>query len=360
MKSRMLTISGIVAVAALTATLIWGRTFSSKRAQVNKAMAPATFLISAAGRVEPGSEDIKLSSELNGKLKSILVEEGDRVTRGQVLAELQNDDYHAQVDSAAAEVRQRDAELRKVINGARSQERREAFSSVEEAKAVMNNAEAEMLRRQKLFAAGVISREEEDRFTKEYEVARARFEEMSHHHDLVDADAREEDRAMAEANLQLSRARLEEARAVLDKTFIRAPIDGTVLRRYHRAGESVANSATNPDPIFTIGDKRALRVRIDVDEADVNKLVLGQAAYVTADAYGSQRFPGHVVRIGQELGRKNVRTDEPTERVDNKILETLVELDSGVDLPVGLRVNAFIEDDKGHQASLSESVAPQR
>ena len=80
---------------------------------------------------------------------------------------------------------------------------------------------------------------------------------------------------MAEANLQLSRARLGEARAVLDKTFIRAPIDGTVLRKFHRASESGSISSTNPDPVFTIGDKRALRVRIDVDEADVNKLVLG-------------------------------------------------------------------------------------
>jgi HlyD family secretion protein len=352
MKSRMLSISVIVAVSGLTATLIWGRTTASKRAQSNKPAEATAFLVAAAGRVEPGSEDIKLSSELNGKLKSILVEEGDHVARGQVLAELINDDYRAQVDSAAAEVQQRQAELRKVVNGARSEERREAFSSVEEAKAVVNNAEAEMLRRQKLFAAGVISREEEDRFTKEYEVAKARFEEMSHHHDLVDAAAREEDHAMAEANLELSRARLEEARAVLEKTYLRAPIDGTVLRKFHRVGESVSNSSTNPDPVFTIGDKRALRVRIDVDEADVNKIVLGQPAYVTADAYGKQRFPGHVVRIGQELGRKNVRTDEPTERVDNKILETLVELDAGVDLPVGLRVNAFLEDEKGQQAAL--------
>ena len=92
-----------------------------------------------AGRVEPGSEDIKLSSELNGKLKSILVEEGDYVKHGQVLAELQNDDYRAHVDSAAAEVSHREAELGKVINCTRSQERREALSSVEEAEAVMNN-----------------------------------------------------------------------------------------------------------------------------------------------------------------------------------------------------------------------------
>ncbi|HVP54792.1 MAG TPA: HlyD family efflux transporter periplasmic adaptor subunit [Candidatus Eisenbacteria bacterium] len=353
MKSRILTISGIVVLGALTATVIWGRTTAAKQSQASKSVAPVEFLIAAAGRVEPGSEDIKLASELNGKLKTILVEEGDYVRRGQVLAELENSDYRAQVESAAAEVLQKEAELRKVINGARMQERREALSSVEEARAVMNNAQAEMERRKKLFAAGVISREEADRYVKEYEVAKARYEEMSHHHDLVAADAREEDRAMAEAGLQLARARLEESRAVFEKTFIRAPIDGTVLRKFHRAGESVSNSASNPDPIFTVGDKRALRVRVDVDEADVSKLTLGQAAYVTADAYGSQRFTGHVVRIGEELGRKNVRTDEPTERVDNKILETLVELDKGIELPVGLRVNAFIVGDKSQQAALA-------
>lgn len=356
MKSRVLTISGIVALAALTATLIWGRTTAAKRTQASKVEAPAEFLIAAAGRVEPGSEDIKLASELNGKLKTILVEEGNRVQKGQVLAELENSDYRAQVESAAADVMQKEAELRKVINGSRTQERREALSTVEEAQAVMDNAEADMVRRQKLFAAGVIAREEADRYVKDYEVAKARYEEMSQHHDLVAADAREEDRAMAQANLQLAKAHLEEARAVFDKTFIRAPLDGTVLRKFHRAGESVSNSSSNPDPIFTLGDKSALRVRMDVDEADVSKLRLGQSAYVTADAYGSKRFAGHVVRIGQELGRKNVRTDEPTERVDNKILETLVELDNGVELPVGLRVNAFIVNDKSQQAALDGSA----
>ena len=324
-----------------------------KCAQTKQTAVQTEFLIAAAGRVEPSSEDIKLASQLNGKLKSILAEEGDKVKAGQLLAELENSDYRAQVESAAAEVQQKEAELRKVINGARAQERREALSTVEEARAVMNNARSEMERRQKLFAAGVISREEADRYAKEYQVAKARYDEMSQHHALVAADAREEDRAMAGANLQLAKARLDEARAVLEKTYIRAPIDGTVLRKHHRAGESVSNSSTSPDPIFTMGDKRALRVRVDVDEADVSKLTLGQAAYVTADAYGTRRFPGHVVRIGQELGRKNVRTDEPTERVDTKILETLVELDNGIDLPVGLRVNAFIVQETSQQATLN-------
>jgi HlyD family secretion protein len=69
---------------------------------------------------------------------------------------------------------------------------------------------------------------------------------------------------------------------------------------------------------------------------------LGQTAYVTADAFGARRFRGHVIRVGQVLGKKNVRTDEPTERVDQKILETLLELDDGRELPIGLRVQAFI------------------
>lgn len=340
MKKKILIASAVIILTGATASVIWGHSISAKKPVAAAPSGP--YLIAGAGRVEPTSENIKLGSELNGKLKVIYVEEGAVVQRGQVLAELENADYRAQVESAAAEVKQKQAELRKVINGARQQERHEALSSVAEAEAVMNHARLEKDRYRKLYEAGVVSREEADNYSKEYDVAKARYEEMKNHHALVDADAREEDRAMAEANLQLAQAKLDAARALLDKTYIRSPIDGTVLRKHHREGESISTFASTPDPIFTVGDTSALRVRVDVDEADVSKLVLGQPAYVTADAYGKQRFAGHVVQIGQQLGRKNVRTDEPTERVDMKILETLIALDEGQNLPVGLRVNAFI------------------
>jgi hypothetical protein len=90
----------------------------------------------------------------------------------------------------------------------------------------------------------------------------------------------------------------------------------------------------------TLADRSTIRVRVDVDETDIGRVV-GKAAYVTADAFGARRFPAHVIRIGQVLGKKNVRTDEPTERVDQKILETLLDLDDGHELPI--RVQAFIE-----------------
>jgi len=351
MKNRITWSMGLAAFLLTTSLAI-----SFRRA--HEAPFPATaagsvqgpMLIAGPGRVEPYSEDIKIGSELSGRLKTVFVEEGDAIHRGQVLAELENADYLAEVESAKASVVAKEAALRKVVNGARRQERDEAWSSVDEAKAVMENAQSEAHRRQELFAAGVISREELDRYASEADVAKAKHEAAVQQHSLVDDHAREEDQSLAEADLQLAKAQLEEAQARYEKTFIRSPIDGTVLRKHHRSGESVSNSSTVPDPVLTIGDRKTLRVRVDVDETDVSKVHIGQKAYVTADAYGKQKFWGRVVRVGQQLGPKNVRTDEPTEKVDTKILETLVELDPDSQLPDGLRVDAFIVPDGGEVA----------
>ncbi len=350
-KNRTMVLVGVAAFL-LTISLL----FATRRAHENAAVGPAASathepsLIAGPGRVEPYSEDIKIGSELSGRLKSVLVEEGDAIRRGQVLAELENGDYRAEVESAKASVVAKEATLRKVINGARHQERDEAWSSVNEARAVMENAQSEWHRRQELFAAGVVSREELDRYAREADVAAAKYQSAVEQHSLVDDHAREEDRSLAEADLQLVKSQLEEAQARYEKTFIRSPIDGSVLRKHHRSGESVSNSSTVPDPILTVGDRKTLRVRMDVDETDVGKVQIGQKAYVTADAFGKQKFWGRVVRVGQQLGPKNVRTDEPTERVDTKILETLVELDPGAQLPDGLRVDAFIVPDGSEEA----------
>jgi HlyD family secretion protein len=345
-------LAGFLLIASLAVSLRHARENS---VAVAAAATPIPALIAGPGQVEPYSEDIKIGSELSGRLKTVFVEEGDVIRRSHVLAELENGDYRAEVESAKANVAAKQATLRKVINGARHQERDEAWSSVNEAKAVMENSNSEMHRRQQLYSAGVVSREEMERYARAADVAKAQYQAKVEQHSLVDDHAREEDRSLAEADLQLAQAQLEEAQARYEKTFIRAPIDGAVLRKHHRSGESVSNSSTVPDPILTIGDRKTLRVRVDVDETDVGKVRVGQKAYVTADAFGKQKFWGHVVRVGQQLGPKNVRTDEPAEKVDTKILETLVELDPGAQLPDGLRVDAFIVPDGGEVASARAS-----
>jgi HlyD family secretion protein len=300
----------------------------------------ADGLIAAPGRVEAISEEIRVSSELSGRLKSVNVEEGDRVKRGQVLAELENADYRARVANAEAELVLREAELRRTVNGSRAEERREAEAAKQAGRAILENAKSEAERRRGLAARGVISRDEADRYERAYRVAQAEYEQASQRFALVDAEAREEDRAKAEANVAAARAQCEEARAVYEKSLIRAPMDGVILRKLRHTGESVSTQFDSP--VITMADDSVLRVRLDVDETDVAKLKVGQRAYVTAEAYGDQKFEGRVIRLGRILGKKNVRTDEPTEHVDTKILETVVELKAGERLPLGLRVDAFV------------------
>lgn len=333
------TVGGVLLVAALSLAVTLAR--DTQPPQVNAAAPEAAAeTVAAPGRVEPVSEEIKVAAELSGKLKLVRVEEGDRVEAGEVIAVLENADYAARVASAEAELLRREAELRRVINGARAQERREAWAEVKAAEAVLENARVELERRVTGYRDGVFAKEEADRAEREFGVAKARYEAAVERHRLIDDEAREEDRSRAEAEVAAARAQLAEARALYEKTLIHAPIAGVILRKHLKAGESV--STQRDTPIVTLADTSTLRVRVDVDETDVGKIRLGQRAYVTADAYGSRKFWGRVVRVGSILGKKNVRTDEPTERVDKKILETLVELEGAPGLPVGLRVDAYI------------------
>jgi len=302
---------------------------------------PASKWIAAAGRVEPSSEEIRIGSELDGRLKRVAVEEGQIVRAGQVIAELENGDFVARVEIAKAAIAEREAAIARLVNGSRKQERGESLAQVREAEAVLENARLERDRRQGLLDRGAISRTEFDTADREYRVAQARLDATRERQSLVADQTRPEDLDRARAELASAKARLHEAEALLSKTIIRSPIDGVVLRKKLKAGESV--SSKGDPPILTVGNLARLRIRVDVDEHDVARLRLGQTAWVTAPAYGDQRFTGKVVEIGQSLGRKNIRTDEPTERVDVKILETLVELDPGQRLPVGLRVDSFIQ-----------------
>jgi HlyD family secretion protein len=337
---------GILGLGILAGNVIAQRTKAtvSGLAEAPQLAVPSDGLwIAGPGLVEPVSESIKLGSELTGKLQSVLVDEGARVKEGQVLAVLENADYKAAVQAARATLADQQAGLEKVINGARQQERDQALAAVHATEADMNNSQAEMERRQRLYGKGVVSREETENFESQFKVAKARYEEALQHYRFIDAAARTEDVAMAEAAVGLARAELEQSEAKYQKTFIHSPINGVILRRHHRAGETVVSSANNPDPVFTLGDCSVLRVRADIDESDVAKLQLGERAYVAARGFGERKFWGEVVQIGEQLGPKNVETDEPGEHVDKKILETLVQLDDGHVLPVGLRVDTYIK-----------------
>lgn len=296
--------------------------------------------VAAAGRVEPVSEEMRLGFDIPGKILEVYVEEGDTVKKGQPMARLVDDDIQARLAQARANEAAYKANLDKVVAGARPMERTEAAAALREAESVLSNARRENERRVKLVASGVISREEADRAEREYLVALQRANQLRERFHLVDDPAREEDIRTAQAQYAQAQAQVAEAQAYADKALVRSPIDGVLLRKHRRAGEMVS---TNFDtPVVTVGDVTTLRVRADVDEKDVARLEVGQRAYAMADAYGDKRFNGKVIRIARMLGRKNIRTDDPAERLDTKVLETLIEFEPGTSIPVGMRMDVFI------------------
>jgi multidrug resistance efflux pump len=289
-----------------------------------------------------------------------------------VIAILENSDLAAQVqtakisietlrqqkETAKARLAEAQADKLRIVNGARMEERREARAGFEQTAPLVAQAERELERRSKLYAAGDMSREDFERARRDFEIAQKRGLESSERYNVVNAAARNDDLAKADATIQLAnsqireivaqiaeaQARVLEAEARLSKTIVRAPMAGLVLRKRLHAGESFSPE-NSTDGIITIGDVSTLRVRADVDETDVAKIHVGQLAFITAEAYGAHKFRGRVVRINQILGRKNFRTERPNEKVDTKILEVLIELEPNQKLPLGLRVNAFIGEE---------------
>ena len=301
---------------------------------------PAPAWVAAPGRVEPISEEMRLGFDIAGKIREVLVEEGDTVRQGQVLARLSADDLLARVQEAEQALAGKDAALEKVLAGARDMERKEAKANVEEARTVMAVARMENERRRQLLSKEVLSKEEADRAEREYKVASDRLDASRQHFRLVDDPAREEDIKQAMAAVAEARAKVAEAQGQAEKANIRSPINGVVLRKHRRAGEMV--SVSFDTPVLTVGDISRLRVRAEVDERDIAKVAVGQKAILMAEAYGKHRFTGTVVRVAKILGKKNIRLDDPAAKIDTRILETLIDLDGHDPLPVGLRMDVFI------------------
>jgi HlyD family secretion protein len=305
--------------------------------------APAS-VVAAPGRVEPTTTPFELALSTIGQLKAVYVAAGDKIRRGELLAELDNADQHARVDEAEATVALRQAQLEKLKNGARPEERQEEAARLAEAKAGLAYAKSEFGRQMPLAQAGASSRQSLDQSESSLQTAEAKETVAAAAVALINAPPRLEDVAIDKANLVLARAQLAEQQAMLDKTQLRSPLDGIVLRRYLRGGEAVG--VTPPTPILEVGDTSRLRVRAEIDQTDIGRVAVGDHAWVTADAYPGRRFGGVVTWLAARVGRKTVHTDDPADRSDTQVLDALIDLDHGVALPVGLRVDVTIAPSK--------------
>lgn len=207
------------------------------------------------------------------------------------------------------------------------------------ADAALQLARGEHARTDPLVDDGVLTATDRDRSIERLDSARALAREAERQLALLQADARDDDVEIADARVELAKARLQAIDAMIEKTYVRAPIDGVVLVQHRRAGETVGTQP--PTPLFLIGDVSRRAVRAEIDELDVARIHVGDAVEVVTDSHPGERFGGRVTRVAQRVGHKRVHTERPDEQQDRKVLEALIELEPGAELPVGLRVDVL-------------------
>jgi HlyD family secretion protein len=301
---------------------------------------PTGALVAGNGLVESLGREAKLSPHVGGVVERVLVTEGQRVELGAPLLELASTTERASLAAAEAAVKQAEAELTRTLRGTRYEEIEAATRDAAAARARAELSATVLARQEALAKGGASTPDEVDRARgaalADAESARAAESRAKQARN----GSRPEDVAVARSKVETAAAQRDEAKARLERMVLRAPAGGEILEVKVRAGEYVQPGG---EAAIVLGDTSKLRVRMDLDERDLGKVRVGAAAFATADAFPGQRFAGRVTELGRKMGRKNVRSDDPIERIDTKILEVVIDLDAGRELVPGLRVMAYAE-----------------
>jgi len=262
-----------------------------------------TAVVTASGEIKPKNY-INLGANAQGPLTAIYVKEGDRVRKGQVVAQIENTQPTADVaaqkatinsalaDSAAAEAAAKAAD--DSINT--------AAAGLEKAKAEMERTKLNIARADQLYKDKLIAKQDYDQKKAEYDTALAGINDA----ETRIAQARSL-KAQALAQETSAQRRVAQAQAgltrivdVLDKYGVIAPLDGIVTDLPTRVGETVVPGiqSSASSTVMTIGDMSLITAEVKVDETDIVTVKLEQQADVTIDAIPNKTFKGHVIEIG--------------------------------------------------------------
>jgi HlyD family secretion protein len=258
-----------------------------------------------------GNVDIRqvsLAFRVNGKLSEALVDEGDVVKRGTVLARLDAEPYDYAARSAEANAAALRATLDKFRAGARPTEIAQARASYEEQLADLQNANLAYDRAKQLRPQGNISEANLDQATATRAMAAARADSANQALKLLEEGSRAEDIAAAEAQLKAAEATLATARTSLGDTELRAPNDGVILSRVREPGSIVAQT----DPVFVLSLTEPVWVRGYIAEPVLGRIHPGMKVKVTSDTKSDDAYDGTIGFISPvaEFTPKSVETPE--------------------------------------------------
>ena len=295
-----------------------------------------SVLLASPGRIEGQSDILEVGAGIDGVIQSIFVKEGQKIRKGEIVAELDCREIKSSLPLAKSEAESLKQVRVRLLRGGRPQEREGAAQRTAKAKANSEHASNQTDRQRQLFEAHTISKSAYDDARRDATVAQSEYQLAAQEEALVNAGPLLEEVAKADADVISAEKRIELAEEKLSKCVIASPMNGTVLRVMLHPAESFALVA--PRPILTIADISGRRVKAEVDEHDVSKVHLGQVVVVSSEAFGGRQFTGTVSRIASVMGRKSVITGDPADKNDRDVLEVVAQLEpEAVALPVGLR-----------------------
>lgn len=311
-KRRLFYISGgfllvlIVIVGLVAATRGGTKVDPSKLAKVEKGDLAKSVV--ATGKIQPVT-NVEVKSKASGIVQSLLVDYGDPVKKGQILAELDKQQILAQVNQQRATLEAAEAAARA------------AEADLEHAKFDAEGPDIPMLKRayeraQQMAKEGVVSPSALDDAQKNYELA-VNKQELGKAN-VISANAK---LRQAQAQVSQAKAQLAEKEEEYRNSTIVSPIDGTVLSRDVEVGDAVSSIlilGSSATLVMTLGDTRKVYVKGKVDESDIGKVYLGQEARIKVESYKDRTFTGKVTKISpMGVEKDNVTTFEVRVSIDN-------------------------------------------
>jgi len=280
-------------VAVIVVALIGGGVFISSQAKARKAQeakaaaasAPKSpYVAIANGKADVEGGVIQVAARTSGVVRDVLVQEGDDVVKGQVLARLEDDEPRLQAESAAADVHQAEAQI--------------PLLQVQ-----LSTANREYQRLQGLVATNFVAGQKLDQARDSIRAAEAAIQAQT-------------------AAIATYEARLGEARYMQELSVIRAPADGRIIRRYANPGAGA--STLNVSNMFDLEPKTDRIVRAEISEGALPFVAIGQTVQIAPESDPTKTFTGKVIRRAAVFGARKLQSDDPSERSDERVVEVVV------------------------------------